>query len=140
MSAIDNVRRTALKVLLNNVDISEDVNNHLLSLTYTDEEDGSSDDLEIQLEDRDNSIIGKWLNTELDKRGKVTSKAASGGGTCPYSEPGSTLKKGSSGNGVKWLQWHLNTVDGAGLAVDGDFGNYTKNAVLKFQKRQKMIR
>lgn len=138
MSAIDQLRRTSLRVLLNNVDISEDVNKHLLSLTFTDVEDGSSDDLEIQLEDRDNSIIGKWLNTELDKRGKTTSKAGDSGGTCPYQEPSKTLKKGSSGEGVKWLQWHLNTVDGASLSVDGAFGNLTKNAVLTFQKKQKM--
>lgn len=140
MSAIDSLRRTSLKVLLNNVDISEDVNNHLLSLTFTDVEDGSSDDLEIQLEDRDNSIIGKWLNTELDKRGKTTSKAGNSGGKCPYKEPSKTLKKGSKGEGVKWLQWHLNTVNGAGLSINGNFEKKTKNAVLSFQKKQKMTK
>lgn len=54
------------------------------------------------------------------------------GETNPYSEPTKTLKKGSKGDGVKWLQWHLNR-HGAGLDVDGDFGNLTDKAVRDFQ-------
>jgi len=51
----------------------------------------------------------------------------------PYLEPTINLKQGSKGDGVRWLQWSLNQ-NGANLAVDGDFGKLTNEAVLKFQK------
>lgn len=50
----------------------------------------------------------------------------------PYAEPTNTLKKGSQGNGVKWLQWELNE-SGANLTIDGDFGNNTLTALKAFQ-------
>lgn len=53
---------------------------------------------------------------------------------CPYTEPTAALKINESGNGVKWLQWHLNKL-GAKLTVDGKFGAGTKAAVIAFQKQ-----
>lgn len=131
MSDIDSVRRTKLSVQINNIDISTDVNDHLLTATFTDVEDGSADDIDISLEDRDNEIVGGWLSTELNKRGKSSTVYE-----CPYSEPSDTLKKGNSGTSVKWLQWHLNRVNGAKLSVDGDFDNKVKSAVKKYQKKK----
>ena len=53
---------------------------------------------------------------------------------CPYNEPTSTLSIGSSGEGVKWLQWHLWQLGYLNEAdVDGSFGNGTLNAVVQFQ-------
>ena len=51
---------------------------------------------------------------------------------CPYAEPKVTLRKGSTGEGVMWLQWMLNQY-GAKLTVDGDFGVNTYVAVNAFQ-------
>ena len=56
---------------------------------------------------------------------------------CPYPEPAKNLRRGSSGNGVRWVQWHLNQT-GEKLAVDGSFGILTKAAVLRFQKAKKL--
>ena len=56
---------------------------------------------------------------------------------CSYPEPTRILKAGSSGNGVRWVQWHLNQA-GEKLKVDGYFGTLTKAAVLRFQKKQKL--
>lgn len=53
---------------------------------------------------------------------------------CPYTEPMAALKINADGNGVKWLQWHLNKL-GAKLTVDGKFGAVTKAAVISFQKQ-----
>ena len=46
-----------------------------------------------------------------------------------------TLRKGSTGDQVRLLQENLNKAIGAGLVVDGDFGNNTYNALRSFQSR-----
>ena len=48
---------------------------------------------------------------------------------CPYAEPRTTIRMGSVGTGVKWVQWHL------GIATDGIFGSGTKKAVIAFQQK-----
>lgn len=58
---------------------------------------------------------------------------------CPYAEPAKTIQFGAKGNNVKWLQWHLNQAAGCQLTIDGDFGIYTKIALLKFQKSSKLV-
>ena len=50
----------------------------------------------------------------------------------PYTMPKVNLKKGSKGNGVKWLQWELNESE-CNLDIDGIFGSKTENAVKSFQ-------
>lgn len=58
---------------------------------------------------------------------------------CPYKKPTSTVKKGSSKNDVKWVQWHLDKL-GYKLpkyGIDGDYGNESENSVTKFQADQK---
>jgi hypothetical protein len=72
----------------------------------------------------------------------VTSNATSSGGSCPYKEPTDTLKKGDSGTGVSWLQWHLNTlidkkiiVDVVKLDVDGKWGDKTATVFKAFQTK-----
>lgn len=52
----------------------------------------------------------------------------------PYAEPKETIKFGSRGNGVKWVQYELNQ-HGYKVAVDGDFKSKTEAAVKDFQKR-----
>lgn len=58
-------------------------------------------------------------------------------GTNPYTEPTVVLKKGSTGTGVKWLQWELNEA-GYSVTVDGDFGDATYTALVAFQKSAKL--
>ena len=58
---------------------------------------------------------------------------------CPYKEPTSTLKNGSTGEGVKWLQWHLYKLGYLKSSdVDGDFGPTTLAAVKKYQTDKKL--
>lgn len=52
----------------------------------------------------------------------------------PYAVPTATLRKGSYGDGVKWLQWQLNSLGFPCGEVDGDFGGKTYAAVVAFQK------
>lgn len=55
----------------------------------------------------------------------------------PYSEPAKNIKKGFSGNGVRWVQWELKKWKADCLpkyGIDGDFGNETLKAVKEFQR------
>lgn len=51
-----------------------------------------------------------------------------------YQPPTTTLKEGSKGSGVKWLQQAL-SAKGFPVAVDGVFGKDTEKAVKNFQKQ-----
>ena len=59
---------------------------------------------------------------------------------CPYAEPDRNLKKGFTGEGVKWVQWMLThcgySVGSCG--IDGDFGKATHAAVIQFQTEQQL--
>ena len=60
---------------------------------------------------------------------------------CPYAEPKSAVRYGARGNGVKWVQWHLNKAaleKKEKLDVDGHFGVLTKAAVLSFQRKHRL--
>lgn len=57
---------------------------------------------------------------------------------CPFQEPTENIKYGSRGNGVKWVQWHLNKAFGNRLVVDGICGTTTKNYIIQYQKIRKL--
>lgn len=52
----------------------------------------------------------------------------------PYPMPTSLISFGTQGQGCLWLQWELRK-RGYNIALDGDFGKETKNALLDFQKK-----
>ncbi len=54
---------------------------------------------------------------------------------CPYAEPVRNQRKGSVGEGVKWIQWLLIQCGYGvgGCGIDGDFGKATHAAVIRFQ-------
>ena len=52
----------------------------------------------------------------------------------PYPIPTSNLRSGNRGNDVKWVQQFANEVMGAGITVDGVYGNQTIYAVRVFQQ------
>jgi len=61
------------------------------------------------------------------------------GGTTPPPYPGTPLRFGSSGLNVRTMQNYLNTIRTVypsipQLAVDGDFGSATRDAVIEFQR------
>lgn len=70
-----------------------------------------------------------WKNTGGGDRTVSTH-----GGKCPYAQPSGSLRKGSKGNGVRWLQWWLK-LWGYSIAADGVFGSETEKAVIAFQRR-----
>jgi phage protein D len=54
-------RRTVIAVKIEGVDISVDTNKYLLGLTYTDNEEDKTDDLQITLDDREGVWLKNWL-------------------------------------------------------------------------------
>ena len=57
---------------------------------------------------------------------------------CRFSEPSFAIKQGYKGEGVSWLQWHLNFF-GYPTNVDGSFGPATSNSLAKFQKDNNLV-
>lgn len=60
------------------------------------------------------------------------------GGRCPYSEPKKSIRRGSSGDSVRWLQFWLKLWD-CDVAVDGSFGVKTDAAVREIQEKRGLI-
>lgn len=79
MSDKDMARRTELKVIFEGVDISVDIRKYLNSLTYTDNEEDKTDDLQIAVDDRDNIWLGSWLNTPAQPEPPAPSTATGTG-------------------------------------------------------------
>lgn len=59
------MRRVKFSVLYNGADITADISNHIMSLTYTDYASGKADDLELQLQDKK----GRWRSDWFPAKG-----------------------------------------------------------------------
>lgn len=78
--------------------------------------------------------IGYELAYFATPGGEVSAKPKSTKNNFTVPGAAETLKKGSKGNKVKWLQFELNQ-DKASIKVDGVYGDNTVAAVKKYQKR-----
>lgn len=54
---------------------------------------------------------------------------------CPYSEPTVSVKRGSKGEGARWVQWYLKKIVNPDLKIDGDFGSKSIIALRAFQTK-----
>lgn len=59
--------RTEVTVFFDGVDISKPINEGLLTMSYTDNEEDEADDLQIKLQDRNKKWLGKWLNDTMQQ-------------------------------------------------------------------------
>ena len=66
MSSPDSARRTRPEVSFSGVNITSSLLPYFLSLTYTDNEEDETDDLQIKLHDREGVWRLKWLNDAVD--------------------------------------------------------------------------
>lgn len=57
----------------------------------------------------------------------------------PYPEPAKSIRLGSRGNDVRWLQFALNEKGGYKLIVDGVAGNLTIGALKDFQRTHGLV-
>ncbi|WP_409969622.1 hypothetical protein RFF05_06830 [Bengtsoniella intestinalis] len=59
----DTARRTRIGISIDGVDITNDLSPYNVSLTYTDYEEGESDDLQLVVQDRDGIWLKNWIET-----------------------------------------------------------------------------
>lgn len=83
-----------------------------------------------QSEDRK---VSWWILVFLKK--KTTDEPSKTPSICPFKAPTSTLRMGSTGESVKWLQWHLQASIASDLVITGEFWNLTYEDVRKFQRK-----
>ena len=76
----DNARRTAVQIAFNKTDITKSIGPYLKSLTYIDNEEDETDELQIQVHDRESVWMEQWLNDAIDAASSVSSDSASTGG------------------------------------------------------------
>jgi phage protein D len=70
-----NLTTATYRILYNNRNITTDVSDHLLSLTYTDKVAGEADEIELRLEDADNLWQNDWFP---EKGATITAEISSG--------------------------------------------------------------
>lgn len=66
MSSPNLARRTKAEISFDGVNITKSIQPYLLSVTYTDNEEDETDDLQVRLQDRDSLWLEKWLNEAID--------------------------------------------------------------------------
>lgn len=71
-----NARYSNADIFFQGVDITEDIRPYLLSVTYTDNEEDETDDLQIKLQDKDSIWLTSWLNEAINAAVSVSGTAA----------------------------------------------------------------
>ena len=81
---------------------------------------------------------GMVYNVDEDTSAETDDVDPSG---CPYPEPIKTIRYGDKGPYVRWLQWVLNEpgYDLGRYGIDGDYGGYTRKAVIQFQSINELV-
>ena len=98
MSNRDNARRTAVEIAFDGTDITTSIKPYLKSVTYVDNEEDETDEIQIQVHDRDSVWMEKWLNDAIDAASSTSSgssEGSSGGGETVY-----TVVKGDTLSGI----------------------------------------
>lgn len=76
-------RRASFEVSFDGIDITGSMRPYFLSMTYTDNEEDETDDLQIKLQDREGLWMCKWLNDAVQAAAS-TAVASGGGGAKTY--------------------------------------------------------
>lgn len=84
MSDQNMARRADVEITFDGADISSSIRPYLLSLTYTDNEEDQTDDLQIRLQDRDGIWLTKWLNDAVDAATSTGVPASEAGAAKSY--------------------------------------------------------
>lgn len=94
MSDKNSARRAAVEITFDGVDITKSIRPYLLGLTYTDNEEGEADDLQITLQDRNGIWMEKWLNDAIEAAGSTDSSGVGGSTYTVTPKIGLNVRKG----------------------------------------------
>jgi len=67
-------RRAAIQIIFDGTDITKSITPYLLSMTYTDNEEDETDDLQFKLQDRDSLWLESWLSEAVETAAAGTLK------------------------------------------------------------------
>lgn len=124
MSDRDTARHALADVYFAGVDISKSLRPYLLSLSYTDNEEDETDDLQIKIEDRDGTWLRKWLDVSAHAaiEGGGTSSASGGSGYTVTAKSGLNIR---SGPGTSYSKYGAFAY-GAAVSVQEISGGWAK--------------
>lgn len=74
MSDKNMARRTAIQAFFAGTDITSSLQKYLISLTYTDNEEDETDDLQFKLHDREGIWVEKWLNSAIQAAAEASAQ------------------------------------------------------------------
>ena len=118
MSDVNKARRADTQVVFNGVDISVRVNDDLLSLTFTDNEEDEADDLQIKVLDREGNWVQKWLATLISDAasgGEIINQAPSAGSTSTASGSSSGTSGNSGGGSGGDVSYKVTATNGVNI-------------------------
>lgn len=128
MSDKDNARRAAAQVSFQGSDITKDILPYFLSLTYTDNEDGETDDLQLKLQDRDEVWMSKWLTSMIDAAARSNPLSQDTGVICTVSnKKGTKVLDASNKKGKKLTTLKYGATISV-VRVSGDYSAYLYSA------------
>lgn len=124
MSDRDTARHALAEVYFAGVDISKSLRPYLLSLSYTDNEEDETDDLQIKIEDRDGTWLRKWLDVSVHAaiEGGGASSASGGSGYTVTAKSGLNIR---SGPGTSYSKYGAFAY-GAAVSVQEISGGWAK--------------
>lgn len=86
MSSRNLARRTKAEVSFGGVNITKSIQPYLLSISYTDNEEDETDDLQIKIQDRDDLWLTQWLDEISENLSWASSSGGSASGDAVVSE------------------------------------------------------
>lgn len=85
---------------------------------------------------------GRWIIVHVEEAGSgsdpYTITTETRADRSLYPRPERTLRRGSQGEDVKYVQAMLVVMNYDGVVVDGDFGSVTENALMRWQKNHSL--
>lgn len=101
----ERARRVAVSIKINGADISEDMSRYLESVSYTDEQDGKTDDLSLTIDDREGVWLKSWLDPAVSTKNVGSSGAGSGSGGFSVGDPVKVKSGAKDYNGGSLQAW-----------------------------------
>lgn len=96
MSNKDLSRRAAVEIAFDGADITKSIRPYLKSMSYVDNEEDETDELQIQVHDRDSVWLEKWLTDAIE----AASSTAAASGSSSGSETVYVVVKGDTLSGI----------------------------------------